>query len=115
MALDAGISIELFWNSSLNEITDMLESYARKEKRRRKEKVLDDFIIAEVTAVNLAALFSSDKKAETPKPWDYYQELFVEEKKAYEKEKAYRELEEYKEERRAYVAEVNRRRQQGLM
>lgn len=115
MALDAGIPIDTFWDSSLSEIWDMLESYERRKRQIRKDKILDDFIIAEVTAINLAALLSSDKKIQTPRPWDYYQKIFTEEKEVYEKERAERELEEYKEKRRAYAAEVNRRRQQGLM
>lgn len=115
MALDAGISVDTFWNSSLAEIMDMLDSYAREEKRRRKDKIMDDFIMAEVMAVNIAAMFSTDKNTDTPKPWDYYQKLFAEEKEVYEKQKAERDLEEYKEKRRAYIAEVNRRRQMGLM
>lgn len=115
MAIDAGISIEAFWNYSLNEIIDILESISREEKRRRKEKIIDAFIIAEVTAMNLAALFSSDEKIKFPKPWDYYDKIFDEEKEVFKQQELERQLEEYKEKRRAYVAEVNRRRQQGLM
>lgn len=115
IALDAGIPPDTFWDSSLSEIRELLESYSREEKRKRKEKILDDFIMAEAIAVNLATMFSPDTKADTVKPWDYYQKLFAEEKEIYDKNKAGRDLEEYKEKRRAYAAEVNRRRQQGLM
>lgn len=93
----------------------MLESRSREEKRKRKEKILDDFIMAEAVAINVAAMLLPDSKMETAKPWDYYQKLFSEEKEAYDQKKAERDLEEYKEKRRAYVAEVNRRRQQGFM
>lgn len=84
VALDYGISIETFWDSSLNEILDMIESAAREEKRRRKEKIVDDFVIAEVTAMNIASMLFPDKKLRLPKPWDYYDRLFKEEKAVFE-------------------------------
>lgn len=71
--------------------------------------------MAEAIAINLVAMLPLDTKTDTAKPWDYYQKLFAEEKEAYDQKKAERDLEEYKEKRRAYAAEVNRRRQQGLM
>lgn len=114
-ALDAGMSIETFWDSSIDEIVDMINSHIREENRRKKQKVIDDFIIAEVTALNLAALFSKKEDRKIPKPWDYYKTMFAEEKEAYEAKEEERALEEYKEKRRAYVAEYNKRRQQGLI
>lgn len=92
----------------------MIESAAREERRKRKEKIMDDFILAEVTAINLATLFSADKKIRPPKPWDYYRS-FEEEKESFEKQDQERQLEEYKEKRREYAAEVNRRRRHGLI
>lgn len=62
-ALDAGISIDLFWNSSVNEIIDMLESYGRRKEQERKLKIQDDFIIAEVIALNILAPVAGDKEA----------------------------------------------------
>ncbi|MBQ8232433.1 MAG: hypothetical protein IJZ34_10990 [Lachnospiraceae bacterium] len=108
-ALDAGISHEVFWDSSLREIHDMLESFLR----RRKQKLKDDFIIAEVTALNILIRISPKKNKKYPKPWDYYECLFSEEKKIYEEEEEQQAFEEYKEQRRRYVEEYNRRRQQG--
>lgn len=96
------------------EILDMIESAAREEKRKRKEKILDGFILAEAVAWNLAVLLPHDEKIKPPKPWDYYRS-FEEEKEAFEKQDQGRQLEEYKEKRREYAAEVNRRRQQGLL
>ena len=110
-ALDAGISQELFWDSSPREIEDMLESYLRK----RKQKLMDDFVIAEVTALNILIRMSPRKDKVFPKPWDYYEKLFEKEKEVYEREEEQRLFEEYKEQRRRYVKEYNRRRLQGMI
>ena len=112
-ALDAGISIDLFWNSSVNEIIDMLESYGRRKEQERKLKIQDDFIIAEVIALNILAPVAGDKDA-MPHPWDYYPSFFEIEKKSWEENQLKRQMEDYRERRKAYIAEVNRRRQLGL-
>ena len=39
--LDMGYEPSLFWILSLQEINDLMESYARKEERRRKENEAD--------------------------------------------------------------------------
>lgn len=113
-AIDAGITIELFWNSSVNEIIDMLESHYRENERKRKQKIMDDFLLAEVIAHNVATLlFSESDKKVMQRPWDYYPSLFKKEKERYEEKERQIEFEEYKERRREYIAEFNRRRQQG--
>lgn len=112
-ALDAGISIDLFWNSSVNEIIDMLESYGRRKEQERKLKIQDDFIIAEVIALNILAPVAGDKEA-MPHPWDYYPSFFEAEKKSWEENQLKQQMEDYRERRKAYIAEVNRRRQLGL-
>jgi len=94
-----------FWDYTPNEILDVLAAMGRRERGRRKERILDGFILAEVAAADTAA-FLTGSSAELPKPWDYYPETFREEREADER----RRLEEYKEGRRAYIAELNRRR-----
>lgn len=92
---------------------DRIESYNRVEERRRKEKILDYFILAEVTAVNTAEMLMAEGKPKFPRPWEYYPKLFEEEKEVFEQAEKEKALEEYKEQRRRYVTEFNRRRQQG--
>lgn len=92
----------------------MIESAEREEKRKWKEKILDGFILVDAAVRKIAALLPSDKKIRPPKPWDYYRS-FEEEKESFEKQDQERQLEEYKEKRREYAAEANRRRQQGLL
>ena len=112
-ALDAGISVDLFWNSSVNEIIDMLESCGRRKEQERKLKIQDDFIIAEVIAANVLIPFG-DNKSELPHPWDYYPGFFRKEKELWEENQLKQQMEEYYENRKAYIREMNRRRQLGL-
>lgn len=108
--MDAGISIELFWNSSINEILDMISSFQRTEHEKWKNRVIDNFAIAEATALNLASVIFGKNEVKPPKPWDYYTSSFKEEKEAYEEAERKKEWEEYKENRRKYINEFNRRR-----
>lgn len=91
----------------------MLESYSRRKEQERKLKIQDDFIIAEVIALNILAPIAGDKTA-IPHPWDYYPSFFEEEKKSWEENQLKQQMEDYRERRKAYIAEVNRRRQLGL-
>lgn len=92
----------------------MMESYARNKKRQRKQKINDDFILAEVIANNIVSLFFPDKQSRTLKPWDYYEKMFTEEKEIFEKHDQERKFKEYQARRKDYFDEINRRRKQGL-
>ena len=81
-----------------------------KRKNDLKWKIMHDFVMAEVhTRFNFR-----EEKQDIPHPWEYYPELFREEEQHYVKKKACDELESYKEARKEYAAEFNRRRRQGV-
>ena len=86
----------------------MISCYYREMVRKKKEDVAHTFLLAEVVT---RYMVRNDEKDEIPHPWEYYPELFEEERIAYEEKKARDELEEYKESRREYAAAFNRRRQ----
>lgn len=73
-----------------------------------KRSIVHDFIMAEVKTRYLIR----DEKDDIPHPWEYYPELFAEERVMYQKEKDEKELIENKQARMAYAAEFNRRRRQ---
>lgn len=52
------------------------------------------------------------KKQKPSMPWDYYPDLFTQEKQAWEQRQEEDELEAYKERRRQYIAEFNKRRRE---
>lgn len=87
-----------------------MESHFRHEKQDVKWKVSHGFIVAEV----IARYLCREEKDDVPHVWEYYPSLFEEEQNRYEKWKEQRDFEEYKEKRRQYVAEYNRRRRQDM-
>ena len=74
-ALDLGISIETFWNSSLAEVIDLMESAYRVQLKRRKQRIEDNCTLAEAIAANVGALFDENSRPFL-KPWDFYPKLF---------------------------------------
>lgn len=77
-----------------------------REQEKAKMNIMRDFIQAEV----IAGYLCREEGQDIPRPWDYYPELFKEEREKYKKAKEERELEEYKAARRSYIAEFNKRR-----
>lgn len=110
--MDCGISIETFWNSSLYEISDYMESYARKTVAEKKEKVLMLFMLANLISERDPL---TDKEKNRPSfPWDYYPQLFKEDKEKYEEAKEANDFEEYKFLRKkAMIAHNKTRREVG--
>lgn len=108
-ALECGISPKDFWEYSVAEVEDLIRTFWEKRKNDLKWKIMHDFVMAEVhTRFNFR-----EEKQDIPHPWEYYPELFREEEQHYVKKKACDELESYKEARKEYAAEFNRRRRQG--
>ena len=90
------------------EICDLMESHRRIERQQAKQRINQDFIMAEVNARYLA--MAMDGKGEIPKVWEYYPELYADEKTQYETRMAADAMEDYKARRLDYVLEFNRRR-----
>ncbi|MDO4647433.1 MAG: hypothetical protein Q4B26_02195 [Eubacteriales bacterium] len=101
-ALDCGISIETFWDSSMAEILDMIESWIRCDKSRRK----DTAIMCYVLGRNIAEQFGKDPV--TPL-WKLFPDLFEKEELENEREKTV-DLEEVKHTRQRYAEMFNKRR-----
>lgn len=79
--MDCGISSDVYWNSSPDEIDDYIQSYLRKTEAAKKEEVAgwihQAHLIGETNP--MAA------KKEMTKPWDIFPELFADERRDYEK------------------------------
>lgn len=90
-----------------------MESFNRKKEQQLKENLLVKFFQAESIAEHVGVYLNSENKAR--KLWDFFPELFEDEKKAYEKAVAKEELERLKENRRAYAREIKRRRKLGMV
>lgn len=85
----------------------MIESFERKKKMQAKEDISKQFMLSHLIGEHLRALF--DKEVIFSKPWDYYPELYQQEKESFEKEKKEIEWEVYKEKRMAFMNEHNKR------
>nr|DAJ11659.1 MAG TPA: hypothetical protein [Caudoviricetes sp.] len=111
--LDMGYEPSLFWILSLQEINDLMESYARKEERRRKEKeadIRDQAMLlynhAMQCADAMAAIMPGNQEHKRTSLGEYYPELFPGLKEAEEKARIEKELKVHKARMKAY-AEAN--------
>lgn len=100
------MSIQEFWELSPMELNDCIQSYKRRRENEIKQQVNMNFLLAEVISRRIFA----EKEDEIPQPWDYYPELFEMEKQISDEAYRKKKIEEYKEQRRKYVEEFNRRR-----
>lgn len=92
---------------SIAEINDLMESYERAEKHKRKERIVDLYCQTSQIVEGFIKAFNGGKLK--LQPWDYYPELFEEEKKDFEKMKEESELIEYKKARRRFAHEHNKK------
>jgi hypothetical protein len=88
-----------FWESSLPEIIDRIQSADRK----RKQEIGNLFMLAEIISNRMFR----DKDTPAVMPWDYYPKLFTEDKASYEDQQRIKELENYKEKRRRAMDRYN--------
>lgn len=98
---------------SVADIFDEMESYNRRRQRDFKQEVINLFVLAESTAEHIGLYLSKDNTAR--RPWDFYPELFTEEKEQFEEEERRKTAEKIRESRKAYAEEIRRRREAGLM
>lgn len=104
-----------FWEYSLGEIRDLMDSYARIERRRVKERITSRFQLADLIGLHMQKLFDDKNEIVLPNSWDVYPELFAGEKEAYEKHQKAEALEQARASRKEYAARYNEiRRKRGL-
>lgn len=79
MALECGVPAEKFWDFTLQELIDIIDSY----KRRQKEVINKIFVLADVISNRIGYLFTPDNKRDNytlAEPWHYYPDLFEKDK-----------------------------------
>jgi len=107
MFLDIGGEPLVFWDLTVLEIRDLIESYNRVRIQERKEKIIDSYRLSQMIANNVSLLLSNDAK--TLEVWDYAPELFQEEKEQVEKARQEQEMRLHKERMRAFAESHNRK------
>ena len=73
-ALDYGISEYDFWNFTLAELTRLIESKKRTQKREARDKANFDYVLADMVGRSISRLYSSS--AHMPSIEEVYPSLF---------------------------------------
>lgn len=112
MFLDIGGKPLDFWDLTVLEIREMIESYNRVKIQERKEKIIDSYILSRMITNHVSLLLSND--AEIVEPWEYAPELFVEEQQAVEQERQRQALSLHKERMREFAERHNQKRKEEV-
>ena len=107
MFLDIGGKPLDFWDLSILEIRDMIESHNRVTIQKQKEKIVESYRLSRMIANNVSLLLS--KEAEPLDVWDYAPDLFQEERNQVEKARQEQEMRMHKERMRAFAESHNRK------
>ena len=76
---------------------------------KQKQRAIDNSILADQIIRGIGLLFSQkEDNVEIKQIWDYYPDLFKEEKKKEEEQKEINELEEFKEKRKRFAYNHNK-------
>lgn len=107
MFLDIGGKPLDFWDLTILEIRDMIESHNRVTIQKQKEKIVESYRLSQMTANNVSLLLS--KEAKPLDVWDYAPDLFQEERDQVEKARQEQEMRMHKERMRAFAESHNRK------
>lgn len=107
MFLDVGGKPLDFWDLTMLEIRDMIESHNRVTIQKRKEKIIESYRLSQMIANNVSMLLSKDAKP--LEVWDYAPELFEKEREQVEQARLVQELNLHKERMRMFAESHNRK------
>lgn len=107
MFLDIGGKPLDFWDLTILEIRDMIESHNRVTIQKQKEKIVESYRLSQMIANNVSLLISKDAKPLDV--WDYAPELFEKEREQVEQARLVQELKLHQERMRAFAESHNRR------
>lgn len=112
MFLDIGGKPLDFWDLTVLEIREMIESYNRVKIQERKEKIVENYKLSQMIVNHISLLLS--KEAKVAEFWEYAPELFEEERKAIEQQKQNHALLLHKERMREFAERHNRKRKEEV-
>ena len=107
MFLDIGGKPLDFWDLTILEIRDMIESHNRVTIQKQKEKIVESYRLSQMIANNVSLLLSKESKPLDV--WDYAPDLFQEERNQVEKARQEQEIRMHKERMRAFAESHNRK------
>lgn len=112
MFLDIGGKPLDFWDLTVLEIREMIESYNRVKVQERKEKIIDSYRLSQMISNHVSSLLSKDAKV--LEFWEYAPDLFVEEQQAVEQERQRQALLLHKERMREFAERHNQKRKEEV-
>ena len=107
MYLDIGGRPLDFWDLTVLEIREMIESYNRVTIQKQKEKIVESYRLSQMIANNVSLLLSKDAKQ--LEIWNYAPELFQEEREQVERARQEQEMRMHKERMRMFAESHNRK------
>lgn len=117
VALDIGMSSSFFYESTIPEIVDMIDSYERIEMRKQKQRAIDNQILADQIIRGFNVIMNGNGKSDSEDSfkalWDYYPDLFAEEKEKYYQDKEAREFDNFKASRKIFANHYNKKYKRG--
>ena len=75
MALKCGITPFEFWDYTIAEVTDLIETYAEKQKQEMQFEAFCTYNNAMIVVNSINNIFSKNPKQQ-PQIWEVFQELF---------------------------------------
>lgn len=111
-ALERGITPDIFWQSSVLELLDMMSAYDKMRETKFKDSVYIGFATADAIATRVGSIFTDPKKrrdAKITQPWDSFPELFTREQEKAQEREENADMELYKANMRAFADRWNRR------
>ena len=95
-ALNCEIMPEEFWNLSILEACDRIDSFRRREEQRQKQTLVGLHFLAKDISQYVGCILGGREDVKPLELWDFFPELFQSEKVAAEEQRKTRELAEYK-------------------
>lgn len=112
-ALDCGMPVQEFWNASLAEIMDYIDSFSRREEQSLKKRLSELHFLAKDTAQYVGLMIGGGEGDRASELWDYFPDLFEEEKEQTEQLRQKQQLAVYKARMNDFVYRHNRARTGG--
>ena len=108
------MGMDQFWECSIIEIQDYLESYERRERREMKERLTEKHYLAQDIAQYIHVMLNGQKDGEQLlEPWDFFPELFGKEGERARKSRERQDMAVYKAQMRDFAYRHNHARNGG--
>ena len=108
-ALDCEINPDQFWNLTIQENTDLIDSFERRKLAETKQNLLSKHFLAKDIGQFIALSIHGKDEIEIMEIWDFFPELFGDMKEEAEQRKQKQQMELYKAQMLDYVYRHNNR------